>query len=231
MPIFSIIQNNLFSGWKNNKFKFCRANFIKEGTIYNDFLDISKLENFFENVSDKPIDPNEYDFIFKKINIDNYEIIENIDYKKNLEDFFRDKCPKEMDIILNEVEPLNDGEEVIFREIFNYGNSYYIGEWNIKEELNKHGRGLLVNLDGTSYLGQFRNDLQDGRGKLLFNKVEYIDINKKGKMDRIGILKRADGSIKNVYYKNGIKMSEEEYNKSNGLINIIINEEQWVFMY
>ncbi len=132
-----------------------------------------------------------------------------------------------MDIILNEVEPLNDGEEVIFREIFNYGNSYYICEWNIKEELNKHGRGLIVNLDGTSYLGQFRNDLQDGRGKLLFNKVEYIDINwKKGKMDGIGILKRADGSIKNVYYKNGIKMSEEEYNKSNGLINIIINEEQ-----
>ena len=131
-----------------------------------------------------------------------------------------------MDIILNEVEPLNDGGEVIFREIFNYGNSYYIGEWKIKEELNKHGRGLLVNLNGTSYLGQFRNDLQDGRGKLLFNKVEYIDINKKGKMDRIGILKRADGSIKNVYYKNGIKMSEEEYNKSNGLINIIINEEQ-----
>ena len=90
---------------------------------------------------------------------------------------------------------------------------------------------MIVNLDGTSYLGQFRNDLQDGRGKLLFNKVKYIDINKKGKMDGIGILKRADGSIKNVYYKNGIKMSEEEYNKSNGLINIIINEEQWVFMY
>ena len=105
MPIFSIIQNNLFSGWKNNnnnnnninknnKFKFCRTNFIKEGAIYNDFIDISKLENFFENVSDKPIDPNEYDFIFKKINIDNYEIIENIDYKKNLEDFFRDNVLK-----------------------------------------------------------------------------------------------------------------------------------------
>ena len=45
-------------------------------------------------------------------------------------------------------------------------------------------------------------------------------------MEGIDILKRADGSIKNVYYKNGIKMSEEEYNKSNGLINIIINEEQ-----
>ena len=48
-----------------------------------------------------------------------------------------------MEIILNEVEPLNDGEEVIFREIFNDVNSYYIGEWNTKLELNKHGRGLL----------------------------------------------------------------------------------------
>ncbi len=233
VPIYSIIKTNLFSGRtnndnnkKNNKNKFCRANFIKEGKIYNDFVEFLKIKQFFENVGDKPIDPNDYDFIFKKINIDNDEIIENIDFKKNAEDFFRDKYPKEMEIILNEVEPLNDGEEVIFREIFNYGNSYYIGEWNIKEELNKHGRGLLVNSDGTSYLGQFRNDLQDGRGKLLFNKVEYIDINwKKGKMDGVGILKRADGSIKNVYYKNGMKMTEEEYNKNNSMINIIINDE------
>jgi hypothetical protein len=241
VPIFSIIQNNLFSGrgtdketdqsnnnnTTNNKFKFRRANFIKEGTIYNDYVDILKVEKFFENVPDKPIDQNDYDFIFKKINIDNDEIIENIDYKKNAEDFFRDKYPKEVEIILNDVEPVNDGEEVIFREIFNYGNSYYIGEWKTKEELIKHGRGLLVNLDGTSYLGQFRNDLQDGRGKLLFNKVEYIDINwKEGKMDGVGILKRADGSIKNVYYKNGIKMTEKEYNKKNGLINIIINSDE-----
>ena len=235
VPIFSIIQNNLFSGRglennndtkKNKKNKFYRANFIKEGKIYNDFVDYSKIEHFFENVPDNPIDPNYYDFIFKKIHIDDDEIIENIDYKKNSEEFFRDKYPKEMDIILNEVEPLNDGEEVIFREIFNYGNSYYIGEWKTKEELNKHGRGLLVNLDGTSYLGQFQNDLQEGRGKFLFNKVEYIDINwKKGKMDGIGILKRADGSIKNVYFKNGLKMSEEEYNKNNNLINITVNDD------
>ena len=161
----------------NKKIQLFRSNFIQEGEIYNDYIDETKVEIFFENVPDKPIDINYYDFIFKKINIDDNKIIENIDYKKNAEDFFKDKYPKEMEIILNEVEALNDGEDVIFREIFNYGNSYYIGEWKIKEELNKHGRGLLVNSDGTSYLGQFRNDVQDGRGKLLFNKVEYIDIN------------------------------------------------------
>lgn len=212
---------------KRKKNNFFRANFIQEGTIYNDFVDEKNIDNFLENIPDEPIDPNNYDFIFKKINFDDGEIIENIDYKKNSENFFREKYPKEMEIILSEVEPLNDGEEVIFREIFNYKNSYYIGEWKTKEELNKHGRGLLVNLDGTSYLGQFKNDLQEGRGKLLFNKVEYIDINwKKGKMDGVGILKRADGSIKNVYYKNGIKINEEEYNKStnNKMINIIIND-------
>ena len=210
----------------NKKIQLFRSNFIQEGEIYNDYIDETKVEIFFENVPDKPIDINYYDFIFKKINIDDNKIIENIDYKKNAEDFFKDKYPKEMEIILNEVEALNDGEDVIFREIFNYGNSYYIGEWKIKEELNKHGRGLLVNSDGTSYLGQFRNDVQDGRGKLLFNKVEYIDINwKNGKMDGNGILKRADGSIKNVFYKNGVKINEEEYNKDNGLINVVINDE------
>ena len=45
-------------------------------------------------------------------------------------------------------------------------------------------------------------------------------------MDGVGILKRADGSIKNVYYKNGIKMTEKEYSKKNGLINIIINSDE-----
>ena len=231
VPIFSIINNNnknknKMIQKKNKKIQLFRSNFIQEGTIYHDFIDEEKIISFFENIPDKPIVPNYYDFIFKKINIDDNEVIENIDYKKNAEDFFKDKYPKEMEIILNEVDPLNDGEEVIFREIFNYGNSYYIGEWKVKEELNKHGRGLLVNSDGTSYLGQFRNDIQDGRGKLLFNKVEYIDINwKNGKMDGNGILKRADGSIKNVFYKNGIKINEEEYNKDKRLINIIINEE------
>ena len=233
VPIFSIIQTSSLFSWRGdedteNKYKnnkFSRANFIKEGIIYNDFVDFSKVEKFFENIPDRPNDLEDYDFIYKKINIDDDKIIENIDYKQNSEDFFRDKYPKEMEIILNEVEPLNDGEEVIFREIFNYGNSYYIGEWKTKEDLTKHGRGLLVNSDGTSYLGQFKNDFQDGKGKLLFNKVEYIDISwKKGKMEGVGILKRADGSLKNVFYKNGIKISEEEFNKK-GLINIIINDE------
>ena len=233
VPVFTIINCSSRSPNRRksknkfgNKIQLFRSNFIQEGIIYHDFVDEKNLEIFFENIPDKPIDINYYDFIFKKINIDDNDIIENIDYKKNAEDFFKDKYPKEMEIILNEVEALNDGEDVIFREIFSYGKSYYIGEWKIKEELTKHGRGLLVNSDGTSYLGQFRNDVQDGRGKLLFNKVEYIDINwKNGKMDGSGILKRADGSIKNVFYKEGIKITEDEYNKDKGLINVIINEE------
>ena len=232
VPILTIINcsnkspNRRSKKKSSKKIQLFRSNFIQEGIIYHDFVDEKKTENFFENIPDKPIDKNYYDFIFKKINIEDNDIIENIDYKKNAEDFFKEKYPKEMEIILNEVEALNDGEEVIFREIFNYGKSYYIGEWKIKEELSKHGRGLLVNSDGTCYLGQFRNDVQNGRGKLLFNKVEYIDINwKNGKMDGYGILKRADGSIKNVFYKNGIKINEEEYNKNKGLINVIINDE------
>ena len=232
VPIFTIINCSNKSPRRSRrksskKIELFRSNFIQEGIIYNDFVNEKNIEVFFENVPDMVIDKNYYDFIFKKINIDDNDIIENIDYKKNAEDFFKDKYPKEMEIILNEVEALNDGEDVVFREIFNYGRSYYIGEWKIKEKLNKHGRGLLVNSDGTSYLGQFRNDVQDGRGKLLFNKVEYIDITwKNGKMDGSGILKRADGSIRNVFYKNGIKISEEEYNQDKGLINVIINEEE-----
>lgn len=67
---------------KRKKNNFFRANFIQEGTIYNDFVDEKNIDNFLENIPDEPIDPNNYDFIFKKINFDDGEIIENIDYKK-----------------------------------------------------------------------------------------------------------------------------------------------------
>ena len=62
-------------------------------------LDEKNLEIFFENIPDKSIDINYYYFIFKKINFDENDIIENIDYKKNEEAFFKDKYPKEMEII------------------------------------------------------------------------------------------------------------------------------------
>ena len=228
VPIFTSIQINNNEKISINKKKnklLKRANFIKEGMVYQEYIDIKNINKFLINIPDRDINKKEYDFIFKKINLDKSKIVENIDYKKNAIEFFKEKYPDEINLIIDEVESLNDGEDVIFRDIFHYSDSYYLGEWKIKEELNRHGRGLLVNSNGTSYyLGQFQNDYQEGRGKFFFNKVEYIDIDwVKGKMNGVGILKRADGSFKNVYYKNGNKVSKESFNDNSLIIKEIVN--------
>ena len=109
-----------------------------------------------------------------------------------------------MGMILKEVDTLNDGENVIFRDVFDFGDSYYIGEWKIKEDLTRHGRGLLVYADGSNYIGQFVNDKREGKGRLNKNNGESIHITwKNDKMEGIGILKKIDGSSKKVFYQEG----------------------------
>jgi hypothetical protein len=41
----------------------------------------------------------------------------------------------------------------------------------------RHGRGLLFYPNRTSYLGQFINNCQEGKGKFFVNQLETIDIN------------------------------------------------------
>lgn len=166
--------------------------------------DMLFIQHFNENCPIKEINENEYDFYFKSMKVDTYKISEAIDYRANAEEYFTKKYPKEMGMIVKEVAPVNDGELLIFRDVFDFGDSYYIGEWKIKEELTKHGRGLLVYSDGSSYLGQFVNDKMEGKGKLFCNTVESIDITwKDGKMDGLGVLSRIDGTFKKVFYQDG----------------------------
>ena len=116
-----------------------------------------------------------------------------------------------MNLILNNVSSLQDGIDVIFRDVFDFGGTYYIGEWKIKEELCRHGRGLLVYSNGNSYLGQWMNDKEEGFGRFYYNRLEYININwKNGKMDGVGELNKSDGSKKIVVYKDGIKLSSDK---------------------
>ena len=212
VPILSIIKSslNLDSSYKikNQRNILLRASFIKEGVTYNYYVDSKANMKYLESDSDDEINEN-YDFIFKKLDIDKNKIAEKIDYKSNAEKYFLEKYPKEMKMILSNVPPLNDNEEVIFRDIFDYRDTYYIGEWKVKEELIKHGRGLLVFSNGTSYLGQFINNYQSGKGRFYVNQYETIDINyKNGVMDGMGILKKADGSCRQVIYEKGEKIRE-----------------------
>jgi hypothetical protein len=220
VPIISIIKkNNSYNNLdinnninKNNNTKnklLLRSNFIYESKSFYYYINKDDIKKFLINNIDKDIDENEYNFLFKKIHIKFDNMIEKIDYKSNSIKYFLKKYPKEMNLILNNVSSLQDGIEVIFRDVFDFGGTYYIGEWKIKEELCRHGRGLLVYSNGNSYLGQWVNDKEEGFGRFYYNRLEYVNINwKNGKMDGIGELIKSDGSKKVVVYKDGILLSK-----------------------
>ena len=190
----------------NRNHPLLRANLINENSLESIDYCTTKQEinNFLSNCPLQEINEDDYDFIFKKFDVNTADIPEKINYRLNAENYFKEKYEKEMNLILTETTPLDDGENVIFRDVFDYGDSYYIGEWKIKEDLMRHGRGLLVFSDGSSYLGQFINDKREGKGKLYKNNGEIIDITwKNNKMDGVGILTKLDGSTKKVFYQDG----------------------------
>ena len=218
VPIISIIKKNNIDFKENftinNHMKnklLLRANFIQETNAINYYINKEDNKKFLINNYDKEIDEDEYNFLFKKIHFKFDNMIEKIDYKTNALKYFLKKYPKEMNLILNNVSSLHDGIEVIFKDVFDFGGTYYIGEWKIKEELCRHGRGLLVYSNGNSYLGQWMNDKEEGFGRFYYNRLEYININwKNGKMDGVGELNKSDGSKKIVVYKDGIKLSSDK---------------------
>ena len=208
VPILLAIQKTLKKDPINIKSNhpLLRANIVNENYLnsINYYTNKDQIESFMLNSPEKEINEDDFDFIYKKLNFNISKLSEKIDYRSNAENYFKEKYPNEMGMILKEVDALNDGENVIFRDVFDFGDSYYIGEWKIKEDLTRHGRGLLVYADGSNYIGQFVNDKREGKGRLNKNNGESIHITwKNDKMEGIGILKKIDGSSKKVFYQEG----------------------------
>ena len=62
-------------------------------------------------------------------------------------------------------------------------------------------------MNGTSYLGQLINNYQNSKGRFYVNQFETIDINLKIELLMV-ILKKADGSCRQVFYEIGEKIWE-----------------------
>ena len=217
VPVYLAIQNSLNkisndilelpNKCNNTNAVLLRANVINENTVYPMLYELtpSQIEMFVNNENDVDInEDSDYDFIFKVIDVDKERIAEKIDYQLHAQEYFLKKYPKEMTLILKEVEVVGDGKDVIFRDVFDYGDLYYLGEWKMKEDLTRHGRGLIVYADHSRFIGQFVNDKREGVGKFISSVGDVTEIKyKNDKMDGIGVVHKMDGSVKKVFYQEG----------------------------
>ena len=74
----------------------------------------------------------------------------------------------------------------------------------MKPDLIRHGRGLCIWSDGSYYMGQYQNDLNDGYGILHYPNGDEIEVLwVKGKMHGKGFYKKSDGAIYDIEYENG----------------------------
>lgn len=200
-------ESIIIVGMRKNYYEKCcfHVNYEK---IENKSTNIYKIEknnilHFKKNLPDKPLDEDNYDFIFKKVEFDINKIIEKIDHVEIAKNYFSAKYPKEVKDILT-VPSLNDNEEIIFRDIYDFGDSIYLGEWKVKEEFIRHGRGWFVWSDGSSYLGQFENDKFEGSGTFNFINGDKIQIYfKDGSMHGKGIYTTTEGQTHEVTYNEG----------------------------
>ena len=72
----------------------------------------------------------------------------------------------QVDNLFKTYQPLFDGIKVTFVQLGFPNQAEYSGEWNpvLKE---RHGRGIQVWLDSTIYMGQWKNDKTNGKGKIV----------------------------------------------------------------
>jgi hypothetical protein len=165
------------------------------------------IEPFIKNYPDIPHDEDGYDFYYKVMEIDQNNIIEKIDEIEVTKNYFLSKYPDEVGKILD-IEELNDGEEVIFKDVYDFGESIYLGEWKTKEDFVRHGRGWFIWSDGSSYMGQIQNNLFEGYGIFTFLNGDKCQISfKDGKMDGIGKYVSKDGQEHLVEYRAGLLIS------------------------
>ena len=138
--------------------------FLNENKIENKFLIIAKLD---EIMSSKNIKEN----LYTKLNKENKEIIFSTPNKPISQAI----TPNNVHIIEHNVSLyINESKQsnfirdytVIEEKLFNGGK--YIGE--IRNE-KREGKGKMFYNDGTTYEGEYKNDLRNGYGIFNINKV------------------------------------------------------------
>ena len=80
----------------------------------------------------------------------------------------------QLDILFQTYSPLNDKIEVSLIHLSFPNLGEYSGEWNPKKK-ERHGRGIQLWNDKTIYMGQWKNDKINGKGKLTNPIGDYYE--------------------------------------------------------
>jgi hypothetical protein len=161
----------------------------------------------------------------KNQNINNIKIkasIENEDILENISTIFDFDIKKQIYTTL----PIPCSDEVEFKKNIQYAyydrelkkdiTCIYHGEF-LKNTLIRHGRGLFIWEDRGFYLGYWKNDKRDGKGRNNYsNGNVYQGTYKNGKKEGSGIYKWKNGDIYVGEFKNDLKDGAGKYKFRNG---------------
>ena len=81
---------------------------------------------------------------------------------------------QQLDHLYNQFPPIKDGINVITIQVAFPNLAEYSGEWNPLTK-ERHGRGIQLWKDNSMYLGQWKNDKTNGKGKLILSTGEYYE--------------------------------------------------------
>jgi len=120
-----------------------------------------------------------YDWIYKKGDVDYKNILKKIDQSDAAFAFFKYKYPKEVEDI--QLVPKLEGHDEMKLEVqdkVDFGDGdWYLGEWlNVDGSLNMFGRGY-AHLSGNTFIGQFQNHAFTGTGKMILSNGDIISGN------------------------------------------------------
>lgn len=171
------------------------------------FILPTKNKQRIEEISSVIIRPqltdDEYDYFFKRHDIEINSITETFDYIKITKEYFTIKYPEYM-LLLEKFPSMVESDSVKFMDIYDNGDFTYFGEWKKDDDFIKHGRGITKYKDGSLHLGYLTDDLFNGFGIMAYKNGTVIEINfRNGNMDGEGHYYKED-QIKKCFYKEGI---------------------------
>lgn len=116
----------------------------------------------------------EYSFIYNKMKFDMGEIINHINHKEVALKNMMKKYPEDMEELLK-LPPLDDNEDVVFRDRLYFGEDYYFGEQHYVSMI-RHGRGKYYwKENGVIFIGYSIKGQFNGKGKLIFPNGEIYE--------------------------------------------------------
>ena len=208
--IISNLSENIKNKINQKKYNYNKINLNNTNKIFetenSNAIYLSKKKDIKQNINNIKI----------KASIENEDILENIstifdfDIKKQIYKNLPIPCSDEVEFKKNVQYVYYD--KVLKKDI----TCIYHGEF-LKNTLIRHGRGLFIWEDKGYYLGYWKNDKREGKGRNNYsNGNVYQGTYKNGKKEGNGMYKWKNGDIYVGEFKNDLKDGAGKYKFRNG---------------